>query len=153
MENGEGTSKLTILAARQEHCGCYTLLVENKLGSRQAQVNLTVVGESGHHRGGGWGGRQDARTWDLIAQPPFSLSAPCWSAPQLSHCPQAAAELQTQPISTLFLSALAWLLCFSGRGNPWPPTLASPGTFSPLCPLFPLPPNPLASLPLTHCHL
>uniref|UniRef100_H0V3V2 Myosin light chain kinase, smooth muscle n=1 Tax=Cavia porcellus TaxID=10141 RepID=H0V3V2_CAVPO len=43
VENGEGTSKLTILAARQEHCGCYTLLVENKLGSRQAQVNLTVV--------------------------------------------------------------------------------------------------------------
>uniref|UniRef100_A0A8C2YR50 Myosin light chain kinase, smooth muscle n=1 Tax=Chinchilla lanigera TaxID=34839 RepID=A0A8C2YR50_CHILA len=43
VENSEGSSKLTILAARQEHCGCYTLLVENKLGSRQAQVNLTVV--------------------------------------------------------------------------------------------------------------
>ncbi|XP_053519067.1 myosin light chain kinase, smooth muscle isoform X2 [Artibeus jamaicensis] len=43
VENSEGGSKLTILAARQEHCGCYTLLVENKLGSRQAQVNLTVV--------------------------------------------------------------------------------------------------------------
>lgn len=47
VENSENGSKLTILAARQEHCGCYTLLVENKLGSRQAQVNLTVVGESG----------------------------------------------------------------------------------------------------------
>lgn len=47
VENSESGSKLTILAARQEHCGCYTLLVENKLGSRQAQVNLTVVGESG----------------------------------------------------------------------------------------------------------
>lgn len=46
VENGESGSKLTILAARQEHCGCYTLVVENKLGSRQAQVNLTVVGES-----------------------------------------------------------------------------------------------------------
>ncbi|KAM6222742.1 myosin light chain kinase, smooth muscle isoform 6-T6 [Rhynchocyon petersi] len=43
VENSEGGSKLTILAARQEHCGCYTLLVENKLGTRQAQVNLTVV--------------------------------------------------------------------------------------------------------------
>ncbi|CAH6792292.1 Mylk [Phodopus roborovskii] len=43
VENSETGSKLTILAARQEHCGCYTLVVENKLGSRQAQVNLTVV--------------------------------------------------------------------------------------------------------------
>ncbi|KAM4888337.1 myosin light chain kinase, smooth muscle isoform 1-T1 [Thomomys bottae] len=43
VENSENGSKLTILAARQDHCGCYTLLVENKLGSRQAQVNLTVV--------------------------------------------------------------------------------------------------------------
>nr|XP_045002835.1 myosin light chain kinase, smooth muscle isoform X1 [Jaculus jaculus] len=43
VETSETGSKLTILAARQEHCGCYTLLVENKLGSRQAQVNLTVV--------------------------------------------------------------------------------------------------------------
>lgn len=47
VENSEQGSKLTIRAACQEHCGCYTLLVENKLGSRQAQVNLTVVGESG----------------------------------------------------------------------------------------------------------
>uniref|UniRef100_A0A8C8USG3 Myosin light chain kinase, smooth muscle-like n=1 Tax=Peromyscus maniculatus bairdii TaxID=230844 RepID=A0A8C8USG3_PERMB len=43
VETSESGSKLTILAARQEHCGCYTLVVENKLGSRQAQVNLTVV--------------------------------------------------------------------------------------------------------------
>ncbi|XP_023584560.1 myosin light chain kinase, smooth muscle isoform X1 [Trichechus manatus latirostris] len=43
VESSESGSKLTILAAHQEHCGCYTLLVENKLGSRQAQVNLTVV--------------------------------------------------------------------------------------------------------------
>ncbi|XP_072581337.1 myosin light chain kinase, smooth muscle isoform X9 [Vulpes vulpes] len=43
VETSENGSRLTIVAARQEHCGCYTLLVENKLGSRQAQVNLTVV--------------------------------------------------------------------------------------------------------------
>ncbi|KAM5281750.1 myosin light chain kinase, smooth muscle isoform 2-T2 [Ctenodactylus gundi] len=43
VDTNENGSKLIILAARQEHCGCYTLLVENKLGSRQAQVNLTVV--------------------------------------------------------------------------------------------------------------
>nr|XP_045758961.1 myosin light chain kinase, smooth muscle isoform X1 [Mirounga angustirostris] len=43
VENSENGSRLTILATRHEHCGCYTLVVENKLGSRQAQVNLTVV--------------------------------------------------------------------------------------------------------------
>ncbi|XP_061226041.1 myosin light chain kinase, smooth muscle isoform X3 [Neopsephotus bourkii] len=43
IENAENTSKLTISSTKQEHCGCYTLVVENKLGSRQAQVNLTVV--------------------------------------------------------------------------------------------------------------
>ncbi|OCT60917.1 hypothetical protein XELAEV_18046941mg [Xenopus laevis] len=42
IENTEETSKLTISSARQEHCGCYTLVVENKQGSKQAQVNLTV---------------------------------------------------------------------------------------------------------------
>ncbi|KAM9380329.1 myosin light chain kinase, smooth muscle isoform 1-T1 [Phaethornis superciliosus] len=43
IENAENSSKLTISSTKQEHCGCYTLVVENKLGSRQAQVNLTVV--------------------------------------------------------------------------------------------------------------
>ncbi|PKK28803.1 myosin light chain kinase, transcript variant X1 [Columba livia] len=43
IENAENSSKLTITSTKQEHCGCYTLVVENKLGSRQAQVNLTVV--------------------------------------------------------------------------------------------------------------
>ncbi|XP_071419036.1 myosin light chain kinase, smooth muscle isoform X4 [Pithys albifrons albifrons] len=43
IENDENSSKLTISSTKQEHCGCYTLVVENKLGSRQAQVNLTVV--------------------------------------------------------------------------------------------------------------
>nr|XP_020841639.1 myosin light chain kinase, smooth muscle isoform X2 [Phascolarctos cinereus] len=43
IESDENSSKLTILATRQEHCGCYTLLAENKLGTKQAQVNVTVV--------------------------------------------------------------------------------------------------------------
>ncbi|KAM7017100.1 myosin light chain kinase, smooth muscle isoform 2-T2 [Passerculus sandwichensis] len=43
IENDENSSKLTISSTKQEHCGCYTLVVENKLGSKQAQVNLTVV--------------------------------------------------------------------------------------------------------------
>ncbi|XP_070806279.1 myosin light chain kinase, smooth muscle [Pituophis catenifer annectens] len=43
IENAENSSKLTISSTKQEHCGCYTLVVENKLGSKQAQVNLTVV--------------------------------------------------------------------------------------------------------------
>uniref|UniRef100_A0A8C3RA48 Myosin light chain kinase, smooth muscle n=1 Tax=Cyanoderma ruficeps TaxID=181631 RepID=A0A8C3RA48_9PASS len=43
IENAENSSKLTISSTKQEHCGCYTLVAENKLGSRQAQVNLTVV--------------------------------------------------------------------------------------------------------------
>ncbi|KAL8183166.1 UNVERIFIED_CONTAM: hypothetical protein K2H54_021094, partial [Gekko kuhli] len=43
IENAENSSKLTISATKQEHCGCYTLVVENKQGSRQAQVNLTIV--------------------------------------------------------------------------------------------------------------
>ncbi|XP_034642446.1 myosin light chain kinase, smooth muscle [Trachemys scripta elegans] len=43
IENAENSSKLTISSTKQEHCGCYTLVVENKVGSRQAQVNLTVV--------------------------------------------------------------------------------------------------------------
>lgn len=45
IENAENSSKLTISSTKQEHCGCYTLVVENKLGSKQAQVNLTVVGK------------------------------------------------------------------------------------------------------------
>ncbi|XP_054828903.1 myosin light chain kinase, smooth muscle-like [Eublepharis macularius] len=43
IENAENSSKLTISSTKQEHCGCYTLVVENKQGSRQAQVNLTIV--------------------------------------------------------------------------------------------------------------
>ncbi|XP_060630871.2 myosin light chain kinase, smooth muscle isoform X2 [Anolis sagrei] len=43
IENAENSSKLTISSTKHEHCGCYTLVVENKQGSRQAQVNLTIV--------------------------------------------------------------------------------------------------------------
>nr|XP_056717065.1 myosin light chain kinase, smooth muscle isoform X2 [Euleptes europaea] len=43
IENAENSSKLTITSTKQEHCGCYTLVVENKQGSRQGQVNLTIV--------------------------------------------------------------------------------------------------------------
>ncbi|KAG8535984.1 hypothetical protein GDO81_027358, partial [Engystomops pustulosus] len=42
IEKTEDTCKLTISCARQEHCGCYTLVAENKHGSKQAQINLTV---------------------------------------------------------------------------------------------------------------
>lgn len=91
MENSEGSSKLTILAARQEHCGCYTLLVENKLGSRQAQVNLTVVGESGT----GWPGSGETGTvestqagrWTsgLISQGPSPSDPPSAHSLPYSH--------------------------------------------------------------------
>ncbi|XP_028662306.1 myosin light chain kinase, smooth muscle [Erpetoichthys calabaricus] len=43
IECTETTSKLTIAPTKHEHCGCYTLQLENKHGSRQAQVNLTIV--------------------------------------------------------------------------------------------------------------
>lgn len=43
VENSENGSKFIILVVCQEYCGCYILLVENKLGSRQVQVNFIVV--------------------------------------------------------------------------------------------------------------
>ncbi|XP_043930851.1 myosin light chain kinase, smooth muscle isoform X2 [Protopterus annectens] len=43
IENTESTSKLTISKTKHEHCGCYTLVVENKVGSKQVQINVTVV--------------------------------------------------------------------------------------------------------------
>lgn len=96
VENSENGSRLTIVAARQEHCGCYTLLVENKLGSRQAQVNLTVVGESGD--GLAWGS-EDSRMMGLWASCPWGLlprcpahSLTCSCAP--SPCPLSLAGLR-----------------------------------------------------------
>lgn len=141
VENSESGSKLTILAARQEHCGCYTLLVENKLGSRQAQVNLTVVGESED----GWPGSQGKEG----RQPPdrmvdhriLSLGRPTPSAPivsahslqfsyfislfLLSCCYRASCSLRTSsPADThthsvfLFLGIPSWLLFLSTLWRP-----------------------------------
>lgn len=83
LENSESGSKLTILAARQEHCGCYTLLVENKLGSRQAQVNLTVVGECGWVAWKSEAGKVDSpcRTLGLPWEQPWSLPTASFPSP------------------------------------------------------------------------
>ncbi|XP_067891431.1 myosin light chain kinase, smooth muscle-like isoform X2 [Heterodontus francisci] len=43
IENTDSSSKLIISSTKHEDCGCYNLLVENKIGSKQVQVNLTVV--------------------------------------------------------------------------------------------------------------
>nr|XP_014352130.1 PREDICTED: myosin light chain kinase, smooth muscle [Latimeria chalumnae] len=43
IENTETSSKLTIYPTKHEHSGCYFLQVENRLGSKQVQINLTVV--------------------------------------------------------------------------------------------------------------
>lgn len=40
----ETSSQLTIAASDQDHCGCYTLELQNKFGTKQASLNLTVVG-------------------------------------------------------------------------------------------------------------
>lgn len=43
IDNTESSSKLIISSTKHEDCGCYYLLVENKMGSKQVQVNLTIV--------------------------------------------------------------------------------------------------------------
>uniref|UniRef100_A0A8C9T8E6 Myosin light chain kinase, smooth muscle n=1 Tax=Scleropages formosus TaxID=113540 RepID=A0A8C9T8E6_SCLFO len=43
IETTESTSQLTISPTRQEHCGCYTIELQNKFGTRQAALNLTIV--------------------------------------------------------------------------------------------------------------
>ncbi|KAF5896340.1 myosin light chain kinase, smooth muscle-like, partial [Clarias magur] len=43
IENSEISSQLTIAASDQDHCGCYTLELQNKYGTKQASLNLTVV--------------------------------------------------------------------------------------------------------------
>lgn len=97
MENSENGSKLTILAARQEHCGCYTLLVENKLGSRQAQVNLTVVGESVCSRLGVWRwGRGSRALSGQVINLEWGGGGVCQGALPLSPCSHAVAVLHAR---------------------------------------------------------
>ncbi|XP_066521662.1 myosin light chain kinase, smooth muscle [Hoplias malabaricus] len=43
IETKENCSQLTIAASDQDHCGCYTLELQNKYGIKQASLNLTVV--------------------------------------------------------------------------------------------------------------
>ncbi|XP_048455168.1 myosin light chain kinase, smooth muscle [Rhincodon typus] len=43
IENTDNSSKLIISSTKHDDCGCYNLFVENKIGSKQVQVNLTVV--------------------------------------------------------------------------------------------------------------
>uniref|UniRef100_A0A4W4GT56 Myosin light chain kinase, smooth muscle n=1 Tax=Electrophorus electricus TaxID=8005 RepID=A0A4W4GT56_ELEEL len=43
IESSENSSQLTIAASEQHHSGCYTLDLQNKYGTRQASLNLTVV--------------------------------------------------------------------------------------------------------------
>ncbi|XP_078084476.1 myosin light chain kinase, smooth muscle isoform X1 [Mustelus asterias] len=43
IENTDCSSKLIISSTKHEDCGCYNLVAENKIGSKQVQVNLTVV--------------------------------------------------------------------------------------------------------------
>ncbi|XP_036425734.1 myosin light chain kinase, smooth muscle isoform X2 [Colossoma macropomum] len=43
IETKENSSQLTIAASDQDHCGCYTLELQNKYGTKQASLNLTVV--------------------------------------------------------------------------------------------------------------
>ncbi|TRY98349.1 hypothetical protein DNTS_007747 [Danionella cerebrum] len=43
IETTESSSQLTIGASNQDHCGCYTLELQNKFGTKQASLNLTVV--------------------------------------------------------------------------------------------------------------
>uniref|UniRef100_A0A4W3I6Z3 Myosin light chain kinase, smooth muscle n=1 Tax=Callorhinchus milii TaxID=7868 RepID=A0A4W3I6Z3_CALMI len=43
IENTDTSSKLIILSSKPDNSGCYTLLVENKIGNKQVPVNVTVV--------------------------------------------------------------------------------------------------------------
>lgn len=169
VETSENGSRLTIVAARQEHCGCYTLLVENKLGSRQAQVNLTVVGESedGVVRGRRTGeAAAPSRMVGLGAAPPgptppapcpqppvlpgsLSLpSLPCW-APRSWRSPDPAHTPLHYPVPMNPLLAL-----FLAFGSP---ELYYPSPIPPVAPSLPLPlvhslpsPRPLSLLANAH---
>ncbi|XP_051986777.1 myosin light chain kinase, smooth muscle [Xyrauchen texanus] len=43
IETTENSSQLTITASDQDHSGCYTLELQNKFGTKQSSLNLTVV--------------------------------------------------------------------------------------------------------------
>lgn len=43
IETTENSSHLTIAASDQDHCGCYTVELQNKFGTKQASLNLTIV--------------------------------------------------------------------------------------------------------------
>ncbi|KAI5613552.1 myosin light chain kinase, smooth muscle [Silurus asotus] len=43
IETTENSSQLTIAASDQDHCGCYTLELQNKYGTKQTSLNLTIV--------------------------------------------------------------------------------------------------------------
>ncbi|XP_056315650.1 myosin light chain kinase, smooth muscle isoform X1 [Danio aesculapii] len=43
IETTENSSQLTIAASDQDHCGCYTIELQNKFGLKQASLNLTIV--------------------------------------------------------------------------------------------------------------
>ncbi|KTG04879.1 hypothetical protein cypCar_00003082 [Cyprinus carpio] len=43
IETTENSSHLTIAASDQDHCGCYTLELQNKFGTKQASLNLAIV--------------------------------------------------------------------------------------------------------------
>ncbi|KAL2102789.1 hypothetical protein ACEWY4_001957 [Coilia grayii] len=43
IETKENSSQLTITASEQDHSGCYTVELQNKFGTKQASLNLSVV--------------------------------------------------------------------------------------------------------------
>ncbi|KAG7466950.1 hypothetical protein MATL_G00147860 [Megalops atlanticus] len=43
IETTDSSTKLTIPTTNQDHCGCYTVELQNKFGTRQAALNLTIV--------------------------------------------------------------------------------------------------------------
>uniref|UniRef100_A0A8C9T102 Myosin light chain kinase, smooth muscle n=1 Tax=Scleropages formosus TaxID=113540 RepID=A0A8C9T102_SCLFO len=43
IDTGESSSQLIISPAKPDHCGCYTIELQNKFGTRQASLNLTIV--------------------------------------------------------------------------------------------------------------
>ena len=50
IETTENSSQLTIAASEQDHSGSYTVELQNKFGTKQASLNLAVVGMPHVHR-------------------------------------------------------------------------------------------------------